>query len=250
MPDSRRVSRRNIFKAALFSRRQFFQRVGIGLWGAVVGSIALSSACKNSSSSLPATSGPVTTSLPSPAVSSFPTISPAVSPGTSPGKTSTVVPADTAGYIPYQAPSTAPALLKVPETECTVATDRVYSMDHIWVKTIAPDLAVMGVTPSFVKLIYPFRLSLFNAGANVPQNDTFGQIEGYKTTADLITPAAGRIMETNQYLIAQGKSDTIPLLDSGPFVGGWMIVMKLNNPDELKGLMTPQSYVERVLKMK
>ena len=247
-----RRDKTNFCKIALFSRRQFFQRLGISLGGAIIGGIALSSACKSRITSTLST----TSSQPF----TIPDSSETISQSTVPVTTASIItsltssgtpPASISGgaYVPYKAPSTAAPVLRVPGTDCTVATDRGYSIDHVWVKLIAPDLAVMGVTPSFVKLIYPYRVSLSETGANVPQNDTFGLIEGYKTTADLITPAAGKIMENNRYLVAQGKSDTIPLLDSDPYSGGWMVVLRLSKPDELKGLITPQAYLERLLKI-
>jgi glycine cleavage system H protein len=249
MPKSGRSPGGKIFRIPL-SRRQFIQRL-VGWGGAVIGGAAISSSCKQD-----ITSVSTEWKSPSPASGEFTNTSQTVPPATTPSFSSTAfstVPSPTAGtgiYVPYKAPVTGPTVIKIPETECTVATDRVYSIDHVWVKTIEQDLVVMGVTPSFVKLIYPFRLSLFEAGKDIPQNDTFGLIEGYKTTADLITPVAGKIMETNQYLIAQGKSDTIPLLDSGPFVGGWMVVMRLAKPEELKILISPQAYADLILKMR
>jgi glycine cleavage system H protein len=69
------------------------------------------------------------------------------------------------------------------------------------------------------------------------QNEVFGTIEAVKTVADLFMPLSGDIIEVNESL-----EDEPELVNSDPFEKGWIIKIKLNDPTELEGLLSPDSY--------
>jgi glycine cleavage system H protein len=89
----------------------------------------------------------------------------------------------------------------------------------------------------------PYKLSLVSAGTALSLGDAFGTIEGYKITSDLLTPVSGAIIEINDFLLAQSNDfGKISQINDDPYNTGWMIVVQLSNPNELKSLMTAQSY--------
>ncbi len=252
-----------LFRTSRFSRREFLERVGISLGGTALASLVLSPSC-----SAPSSTGTLTGTAPSatneteasPPVSSSavtptpvftstnPPSGPASTAATMPTKP-TISPSATArfSYIP---PTELPPLIQVPDSTCTIAADRLYSLEHIWVKTVASDLVVLGVTPSMVAILYePYGLTLPEAGQALTRDSVFGDIVGYKTSADLISPASGTVEQVNDYLVRQGKQGEggyIAAINTDPYNSGWMVVVRLSKPGELHDLLTPEGYRERL----
>ena len=249
--------KRNIFRVTKFTRRQVLKSIGIVAAGTAMASIPLASACKSSSSTTAGkttginTTGVTTSSPPvsSSTNSTVPTSAstmPATSSSTATTSNSTTpvtsTPATTAfSYIP---PTALPQMLGVPGTSCTVATDRSYSADHIWVKSLSVNLVVMGITASMVEILgEPYSLTLLPIRTQLSLDDVFGTIEGYKITADLLTPVNGVILQMNDILTTPTKGGMIFPINGDPYNSGWFIVVQLNNPNDLKSLLTPQGYV-------
>jgi glycine cleavage system H protein len=134
-------------------------------------------------------------------------------------------------------------------TACTVATDRIYSADNIWVKSLSANLAVIGITTTMVDILYePYNLSLSPVGTVLASDDDFGAVEGYKLSADLTSPVSGTLVQINNFLIdlaKQGSSGISPL-DNDPYNSGWLVVVQLSKPSELNLLLTPQAYRDLV----
>ena len=111
----------------------------------------------------------------------------------------------------------------------------------------------MGITTTFVALLYePYQLSLPEIGTTLAKYDLFGQIEGYKTAADLLIPVTGKVIQRNDNLVLQGNQGQggyIASINGDPYGGGWMIVVQLNKPEELDELLTPLKYLERLGKI-
>jgi len=114
-----------------------------------------------------------------------------------------------------------------------------YTKDHEWVK-IENGVATIGITDFaqgelgdivFVEL--PEVGKSFNAG------DTFGTIEAVKTVTDLFSPISGKIVAINEGLDSDpGK------VNSDPYGDGWLVKIRLSDPDEKDGLMSSIAYEE------
>jgi len=74
-------------------------------------------------------------------------------------------------------------------------------------------------------------------------------IEGYKISADLKSPVSGTVLQINDFLLTLMNQGTVlePVIND-PYNGGWMLVVELSKPDELKTLMNAQSYRDLVTK--
>ena len=112
-----------------------------------------------------------------------------------------------------------------------------YTKDHEWVK-IEGDTALVGITDFAQKelgdIVY---IEVETEGESLGQNDVFGTIEAVKTVADLFMPLSGEVIELNQKL-----EDEPELVNTAPFGEGWIIKLKLNDPSELDGLLSPDDY--------
>jgi glycine cleavage system H protein len=114
-----------------------------------------------------------------------------------------------------------------------------YTKDHEWAK-IENGVATIGITDFaqgelgdivFVEL--PEVGKSFNAG------DTFGTIETVKTVTDLFSPISGKIVAINE-----GLDNDPGKVNSDPYGDGWLVKIRLSDPDEKDGLMSSIAYEE------
>ena len=114
-----------------------------------------------------------------------------------------------------------------------------YTKDHEWVK-IENGVATIGITDFaqgelgdivFVEL--PEVGKSFNAG------DAFGTIEAVKTVTDLFSPISGKIVAINE-----GLDNDPGKVNSDPYGDGWLVKIRLSDPDEKDGLMSSIAYEE------
>lgn len=114
-----------------------------------------------------------------------------------------------------------------------------YTKDHEWVK-IENGVATIGITDFaqgelgdivFVEL--PEVGKSFNAG------DTFGTIEAVKTVTDLFSPISGNIVAINE-----GLDNDPGKVNSDPYGDGWLVKIRLSDPDEKDGLLSSIAYEE------
>ena len=114
-----------------------------------------------------------------------------------------------------------------------------YSREHVWVR-VENGTAVIGITDfAQDELGIISALELPDEGDDVEQDDSFGSIEGRKTVAELYAPFSGTIESVNAEVL-----DNPGLLNDDPYDGGWLLEVTLDDPDELKGLMTADDYAE------
>ena len=112
-----------------------------------------------------------------------------------------------------------------------------YTKDHEWAK-IENGVATIGITDFaqrelgdivFVEL--PEVGKSFNAG------DAFGTIEAVKTVTDLFSPISGKIVAINE-----GLDNDPGKVNSDPYGDGWLVKIRLSDPDEKDGLMSSIAY--------
>lgn len=116
-----------------------------------------------------------------------------------------------------------------------------YSREHVWVR-VEHGTAVIGITDfAQEELGIIASLELPDEGDSVEQDDSFGSIEGRKTVAELYAPFSGTVESVNGEVL-----DNPGLLNDDPYDSGWLIEVSLDDPDELKGLMTADDYADYV----
>jgi glycine cleavage system H protein len=215
------------------TRRQFIKNTGLIIGGAAMSHVTLAAACDTpqttTSPSTPATTnvntaGTTTTSTPVTSGTGIATLT-----------NTTTIPGDV--YVP---PTERPPLKETPGCTTFVAFDRLYSIEHIWLKELGNNRAVLGMTDKMQALMGGawHMITLPEIGAVYPANSSFGQIEGFKMTVDLLSPVATKVIQINDELKAN-----LALLNTDPFVDGWMMYVELTKPDEVNTLISPQEYM-------
>jgi len=116
-----------------------------------------------------------------------------------------------------------------------------YSREHIWIR-VEGDRAVVGLTDyAQEELGLVASLELPEVGDEVEQEDSMGTIEARKTVADLYAPFSGTVLEVNHELL-----DNPSLVNDDPYDGGWLLEISLDDPEELKGLLSADDYLDYV----
>jgi glycine cleavage system H protein len=120
-----------------------------------------------------------------------------------------------------------------------VPDDLVYTAEHEYVAgTDDPSVARIGITDYaqgelgdvvFVRLPKP--------GDRLDAHQAFGEIEAVKAVSELYSPVAGQIVEVNTSLDADPA-----IINRDPYGDGWMVKLKVANPGDLKGLLSPKAY--------
>ena len=82
-------------------------------------------------------------------------------------------------------------------------------------------------------------LDLPEPGVKVEQFGKLGEVESVKAVSDVLSPASGVVMESNQAAI-----DDPSLVNKDPYGDGWLVKLKLNNPSEPDALMNKDEYNE------
>jgi glycine cleavage system H protein len=121
-----------------------------------------------------------------------------------------------------------------------VATDRLYTDNHLWVKEEA-ELVRVGLTDYLQQSSgdVAFAEPLPQETKLAP-GDELASIETMKTTLGIPSPVSGVIKEINALL-----EDEPELVNQDPYGQGWLVLMEPSDwPAEQAGLLEPQAYYD------
>lgn len=112
-----------------------------------------------------------------------------------------------------------------------------YTKEHEWINIENDDVAVVGITEfaqnALGDLVY---VELPEVGTKVSEGDDVAVVESVKTASEIYSPVSGEIVEVNESLSDDPESMKQSL------EGGWIFKVKMENPDELSGLMDESDY--------
>ena len=116
-----------------------------------------------------------------------------------------------------------------------------YTKDHEWI-SIDGEIATVGITDFAQRelgdIVY---VEVETVGEILDADAVFGTVEAVKTVSDLFLPVSGEIIEFNESL-----EDTPENVNSDPYSKGWMIKLKVNNPDDLNNLLDSNQYKDLI----
>jgi glycine cleavage system H protein len=117
-------------------------------------------------------------------------------------------------------------------------TDRKYSKEHEWVLVRGDGIALVGISffaqDSLGDVVY---VDLPNVGAQVEQSKQMGELESVKAVSDLFSPVTGEVVEVNQAVV-----DAPQLLNSDPYVTGWLVKVRVADTAQLDALLDSSQY--------
>jgi glycine cleavage system H protein len=112
-----------------------------------------------------------------------------------------------------------------------------YTKDHEWVSVVG-DVATVGVTDfaqsELGDIVY---VDINTKGKQLEADAVFGTVEAVKTVSDLFLPVAGMVTEVNPLLESEPEK-----VNTDPYGEGWMVKMKIDNPEDINRLMDADAY--------
>jgi glycine cleavage system H protein len=119
-------------------------------------------------------------------------------------------------------------------------SDRRYLETHEWHK-LDGDVATIGITQTAADELTDITyVALPKIGDKVEAGKRFGEIESVKATSDLYSGVSGTISAVNAEL-----ANDPGLVNRDPYAGGWMIKVKVTNPDEVNKLLSVDDYLKK-----
>ncbi len=114
-----------------------------------------------------------------------------------------------------------------------------YSLDHNWVE-LKRKVVTIGVTDYFIdELGNMIDLCLPKVNENLLLGIAYGEIESINVLHDLMAPLSGEIVKVNSDL-----ATTLKVLQKNPFDDGWLIKVRMTDPEQLDALMDEDEYEE------
>jgi glycine cleavage system H protein len=125
--------------------------------------------------------------------------------------------------------------------------DRRYTVEHEWVR---PD----GAQPSSGQVVRVgitgyaqdalgdiVFVSLPAPGTMVAAGEALGEVESTKSVSDVYAPLAGEVVARNEDLAASPE-----LINSDPYGQGWLVDIRIGEPDALDALLDAAGYEAHV----
>jgi glycine cleavage system H protein len=73
----------------------------------------------------------------------------------------------------------------------------------------------------------------------VTKDSSYGEVESVKAVSEVIAPLSGEVIEVNQTVVAAPET-----VNDDPYGDGWLIRIRLTNPEESEGLLDVAAYRE------
>ena len=112
-----------------------------------------------------------------------------------------------------------------------------FTESHEWIE-VSDEVGTVGVTDYAQKelgdIVY---VELPEVGKILNAGDDAAVLESTKAAADIYAPVSGEILEVNEVL-----NDASETINDSPEKEGWILKIKLSNPEELEKLMNFEQY--------
>ena len=121
-------------------------------------------------------------------------------------------------------------------------SDLLYTSDHEWLRLAEDGTAVVGITDYAQESLGDITFVEFpEVGADFQAGDSFGVVESVKAASDLYMPVAATVIEINEQV------DSSPeLINEDAFGDGWLLKIKLVDPNATSDLLKPHAYAELI----
>ena len=119
--------------------------------------------------------------------------------------------------------------------------DLKYLDSHEYIR-LEGSIATIGITTYALNQLGDIVfLELPEVGATLEKGESFGTIESVKAVETLYAPVTGTVVERND-LIVESPED----LSYDPYIDGWLVKVRLDNPSELDDALSAEKYSKMV----
>ena len=118
-----------------------------------------------------------------------------------------------------------------------VPDDLYYAESHEWVR-VESENARVGITDhAQAELTDVVYVELPKVGATAEPKGQIAVVESVKAASDIYAPVKGTVVEVNKALESNPA-----LINTDPFGEGWIFVLKMDAPDQVKQLKDAAGY--------
>ena len=115
--------------------------------------------------------------------------------------------------------------------------DLKYHEEHDWAR-VEGEEAVLGITwfagDALGELVH---FEPPEVGSSVTRGQSYGEVESVKAVSDVVAPLSGEVLEVNQAVV-----DAPETVNEDPYGTGWLIRIRLSDPNEAGGLLDADAY--------
>lgn len=118
-----------------------------------------------------------------------------------------------------------------------VPDDLYYTESHEWVRVEGGNARVGITDHAQAELTDVVYVELPKVGTKVEARGQIAVVESVKAASDIYAPIKGEVVEANDAL-----SSNPALVNTDPFGEGWIFVLKMDSPDDVKQLQNAAAY--------
>jgi glycine cleavage system H protein len=122
-----------------------------------------------------------------------------------------------------------------------IPDDLLYTESHEWIKREGDKIRVGITDHAQSELTDVVYVELPKLERQVNAKDPIAVVESVKAASDIYAPVKGTVVEANKALEADPG-----LINREPYGQGWIYVLKVENPDDLKNLKDAAGYKTQI----
>ncbi|HJX24995.1 MAG TPA: glycine cleavage system protein GcvH [Chthoniobacterales bacterium] len=122
-----------------------------------------------------------------------------------------------------------------------VPDDLLYTESHEWIKREGDNIRVGITDHAQAELTDVVYVELPKKDRQVNAKEATAVVESVKAASDIYAPVKGTVVDANKALEANPA-----LINTDPFGEGWIFVLKIDSPDNLKNLKNAAEYRKQI----
>jgi glycine cleavage system H protein len=122
-----------------------------------------------------------------------------------------------------------------------IPDDLLYTESHEWIKREGDKIRVGITDHAQSELTDVVYVELPKLERQVNAKEPIAVVESVKAASDIYAPVKGTVVEANKALEADPG-----LINREPYAQGWIFVLKIGNPDDLKQLKNSEAYKKHI----
>ena len=112
-----------------------------------------------------------------------------------------------------------------------------FTEEHEWIR-IDGESGLVGITEFAQEELGDVTfVELPEIGLFLDRGDVIGVVESVKAASDIFAPLSGEILEINAAV-----EDRPELVNSDPYGEGWLVRLRIKNPEEVQSLLSSEEY--------
>jgi glycine cleavage system H protein len=119
----------------------------------------------------------------------------------------------------------------------TIPDDLLYTESHEWIQREGENIRVGITDHAQSELTDVVYVELPKLERQATAKEPIAVVESVKAASDIYAPVKGMVVEVNKALEADPG-----LINREPYGRGWIFVLKIQNPDDLKNLKDASAY--------